>query len=534
MNQSRRRRVRLPAAVGLLAGVATALFAVFWLLDFYVLGAWHSERPHAGVLGLLFELDIGTVASALPGLSQVIVAVLGIAITVVSIVVQLAATRYTSRIADMFFRDRTNLAIMGFFVVACIDAVWVSLSFTGRYIPRATIVMTLTIVTGSLLLLIPYFAYVFEFLDPERVILRIGQQILDAAFGRGARARSRISTRQAIASTGMEHLADIAINAVAQKDKIIASDAIGALREVIVSYLPEKRELPAEWFVIGDKVRDDPDFIALAPASVTHLEKQRAWFEWKALRHFWSAFAESLKHMPEMAHVVAIETRYIGEAALEARDRDALSVTLKYFNTYVRATLNGRDVRAAYNILNQYRQLAERVMADGFDDLTLEIGRYLKYYGQVAHAMGLPFVTETAAYDLSMLCERAFDQKAGCHDALLRTFLEVDKEAETSAEEKALRGVRKAQVRLATYYLRHGADQHARTIHKDMLHETPERLASIRAELVAIVSKEFWEVTDRGINFDYLDTTQKEQLQTFFDWFGRTTIREMPAAKPAT
>jgi len=67
------------------------------------------------------------------------VAVLGIAITVVSIVVQLAATRYTPRIADMFFRDRTNLAIIGFFVVACLNAVWVTLSVSSNYVPRITI-----------------------------------------------------------------------------------------------------------------------------------------------------------------------------------------------------------------------------------------------------------------------------------------------------------------------------------------------------------------------------------------------------------
>ena len=42
----------------------------------------------------------------------VVIVLLGIVITVVSIVVQLAATRYTPRIAEMFFRDRTNLAVM--------------------------------------------------------------------------------------------------------------------------------------------------------------------------------------------------------------------------------------------------------------------------------------------------------------------------------------------------------------------------------------------------------------------------------------
>ena len=95
-----------------------------------------------------------------------------------SIVVQLAATRYTSRIADMFFRDRTNLAIMGFFVVACIDAVWLSLAVSGKYVPRATVVMTLIMVTGSLLVLVPYFAHVFDFLDPEDRDSKVNLELL--------------------------------------------------------------------------------------------------------------------------------------------------------------------------------------------------------------------------------------------------------------------------------------------------------------------------------------------------------------------
>ena len=32
-------------------------------------------------------------------------------------------------------------------------------------------------------------------------------------------------------------------------------------------------------------------------------------------------------------------------------------------NTYLRAALNARDVRTAYNVLNQYRQLAEALLA---------------------------------------------------------------------------------------------------------------------------------------------------------------------------
>ncbi len=135
--------------------------------------------------------------------------------------------------------------------------------------------------------------------------------------------------------------------------------------------------------------------------------------------------------------------------------------------------------------------------------------------------MGLGFVTETAAYDLCDLCEAALDAGAACHDRLLAIFLEIDKEAETPADERALRGVRKAQVKLATCYLVRGVEPHARAIFDDMAHESPERLRSIRDEMLSISSKDFWEVVDRGTNFDYLDDARKARLREFFGWFGR-------------
>src|SRR4051794_12126018 len=125
--------------------------------------------------------------------------------------------------------------------------------------------------------------------------------------------------------------------------------------------------------------------------------------------------------------------------------------------------------------------------------------------------MGLGFVAETAAYDLCALCEVASDQAAPCHDRLLSIFLDIDKEAETTAEERALRGVRKAQVKLATFYLLRGHAAHARAIYQDMALESPERLRSIRDEMLNITSKQFWEVVDRGTNFDYLDDPRKEK-----------------------
>jgi hypothetical protein len=520
---SRVRRIGLPRTVGLLFGAAAAFFGLFWMVD--LLWAGRTDALRTGGFGVFFAFDIETLQNTLGSLAQIIVAVLGIAITVVSIVVQLAATRYSSHIAGMFFRDRTNLAIMGFFVVACIDVVWVSLAVQGDLLPRASVIAALFVLTASLLMLIPYFAYVFDFLDPARVVARIGDSALGAAMvleRRGSTRRSSsLSDRQQSAASSIEVLADVAVNSVAQKDKVIATQAVATLRDVLVQYVQRKPTLPQGWFAVAGQLAEDADFAAMAPATHRQIAEERVWFEWKGLRQLRSVFAESLQHLPEVSHNVAMATRSIGEAAVATGDRAAVSTTLKFFNTYLRTSFNARAVRAAYNVLNEYRHLAESVVRHGEADLALEIARYFKYYGQTAHAVGLEFVTETAAYDLSVLCELAFDEKSTCHDGLLKTFLEVDKEAETKAEERALRGVRKAQVRLATFYLERGADPLARAIFDDMRGENAARLASIREELEAVTKKDFWEVTDRGINFDYLDAERKKQLAEFFAWFAR-------------
>ena len=104
---------------------------------------------------------------------------------------------------------------------------------------------------------------------------------------------------------------------------------------------------------------------------------------------------------------------------------------------------------------------------------------------------------------------------------LLKVLLEVDKEAESQTQEHTLRGVRKAQAKLASFYLVAGETgvKFARQIFDDMKDERPERLRSICDELLRIESKDFWEVIDRGTNFDYVDATRKAQLKVFFSWF---------------
>jgi hypothetical protein len=134
--------------------------------------------------------------------------------------------------------------------------------------------------------------------------------------------------------------------------------------------------------------------------------------------------------------------------------------------------------------------------------------------------MKLTFVTETVAYDVSALCQYAHDLGAAEEGKMLDHFLELDRPLRVRSQETALLGVRKAQVKLAAYYILQSEEAKARTIFRDMQSEPPDRLLAIRHALESVTSKDFWEIIDRGRNFEYMPPKQREALAVFFGWLG--------------
>jgi hypothetical protein len=156
----------------------------------------------------------------------------------------------------------------------------------------------------------------------------------------------------------------------------------------------------------------------------------------------------------------------------------------------------------------------------------------MNYYGRTSYDMQLGFVTETVAYDVSALCELAH-QLGGHDDEMLGLFLDLDQPLRARNQELGLQGIRKAQVKLACYYLDAGEPSRARRIAHDMRMEPADRLRSIREQLERVESKDFWEIIDRGRNFEYMPPRQRGQMDTFFAWVeeeGRTEAASPTAA----
>src|SRR5262249_36458918 len=161
-------------------------------------------------------------------------------------------------------------------------------------------------------------------------------------------------------------------------------------------------------------------------------------------------------------------TRYIGEAAAAMSDIELIDLVFRYLNSYLRATLNARDIRTTYNVLNQYRKLIETLIKEGRVRSALDGVRHMKYYGLVAFEMNLAFVTETVGYDISALAQMANELGSIAETEILKEFLELDRPPYVRTQERALLGVRKAQVKLAAFYLSTGQEERARAIANDM------------------------------------------------------------------
>ncbi len=513
----------------LLASVALAVFWGFYTLDHYVTGGSPSASA-TGPLDRYLQFDPSSITDAVSSLAGMIAAVFGIVITVVSIIVQLSADRYTG-VARMFLRDRVNQAVFAYYIVACVSGVWLSVSVHQDYVPRAALIGMMIATTGGLVVMAPYFGYVFWFLEPMNIVSRIRSQAV-RTIERGADDPRACHAAQAATLIAMEELTDITSNSISGKDKIIASGAVDALKDFTLAYIQLKPRATGAWFDIGPGIEDNPDFVAMDRESLRDLVSRRTWVEWKVMRQYLGIYNEALAAMRDIDYLIAIDTRYIGEAAARVKDDELVKLVYRFMNSYLRATLNARDVRTAYNVLNQYRLLTQSMLREGCTEAAVEAVRYMSYYGHTSFDMNLTFVTETIAYDMAALCEHAHELGAPEEERMLRDFLDLDQPLRTRLQEKALLGVRKAQAKLAAYYLARGEEAKARHISIDMQAEPPERLLAIRRSLESVTTKDFWEITDRGRTFEYMPEEQRAHLATFFDWLDVRRASDPNADQP--
>ncbi len=469
--------------------------------------------------------DLETISNAIGGLGEVITALLGIQITAVAIIVQLSANKYSSKLLELFIENKINFLVIGLFVSTAINTILVTNTITDDYIPYFSITVTLILIVSSLLIVIPHFNYVFNFIRPQNFLDYVKNDTFNLLtdLGNGT-AICTDQTKQRVRNN-ISFIGDIALSFVNQGDRAITLLSVKTLQEVLCQYLQIKIRLPEKWFEPTGSEMTDPDLSNYSSYVMENILTNRVVLERKVFRIFELVYTNSRLAHQDVASGVLYNSRLAAMAAIRHNDTAALNNILQYFNSYLRMAINARDPRSAFNILDQYRIIGEELIS--IDPQKAEtLAFYFKYYGQEANKNQVIFIPETVAHDLCTLNQLAYTRKAPNLKALLDIFLTLDEPLTDdfhnmdNAREHSLIGVRIAQVKLALFYLSKGETELARVVFDDMKAEPATRIKKIYTVIKCTRDAEFWEVTSRGINFFYVPEEQMAMLDEFFGWFG--------------
>ncbi|KAH3758470.1 hypothetical protein Pelo_9722 [Pelomyxa schiedti] len=341
----------------------------------------------------------------------------GLLVSIIGIILQFASDKITSHVTSLFFRDKLVLAAITFVLIGNAFSMWVYLELGDYHSPRSAVVLTVLLVNIQLVMLFPFLAYLFFFLDAEEVVTIIKDNGLSAVKkaltsqlgNRTVNEKSQLETTLSI-----EYLMDSAVASIKKKNKNVSSQIVDALESFCVEYIQMKNQAPEEWFKMPLWLKQSPDFLILEKSSLKEIKKRKLWVEWKVLRQYQTLFSEALRWFKELCYHLCINTRLIGEAAAKKNEYNVLDLSIKFFNTFLRASINLNEARVVYNSLFQYRQLAEALLdkKSGGANPTLtpravKIAKFLRYYASLCHNKRLFFLVETVAHDLRVLCEVA-------------------------------------------------------------------------------------------------------------------------------
>jgi hypothetical protein len=226
-------------------------------------------------------------------------------------------------------------------------------------------------------------------------------------------------------------------------------------------------------------------------------------------------------HRKEAVHAVAVATRKIGLAAIDVGDSEVAELSLRFFNTYLRAAINRSAPTFASGIMNEYRRFAIGSL-EWRRDLAVEAAAHLLRYGRHFDEAGMPAIFGAAAEDVADLAieARVRDPQVSFRLAqlLVRNLLDLI----PNARPIGLNGLFKGVAKLTCWAM--AADQ------KDIAHVLVEGIAAAPPDFVdaALVRMEamqnglFWEVNERVISFDWLEQPLREQIPALRNALRRT------------
>jgi predicted membrane protein DUF2254 len=493
-----------PATIGFLSaavsGLALVTVAVMLVVLFGVFDALHYRS-----IADFFTPDASAAAGTLGLVGGAEGVTLSIVLISVMFGIQTSSSRYSPRIIGIFTRNPLNAFVLSFALASILYTFLVRSEVKVNYVPLASVALAEVLALVNFALLFPYVLYIFEFMRPETLIegiMRNGHRNLKRAQAGGEPRRHRHELMTYVAQ-----VTDIAFGSIQLGDMPVAVLGIESLGNFVANeYLPAKKGLSAEWFKVSHA-----ELPGASDQIITEVNRGRTWFVYSALSSFVDMIGLIPVHRKEAVHAIAIATRQIGLAAIEAGDPEVADLTVRFFNTYLRVAVNRSAPTFASGIMNEYRRYAIGAL-EWRRDLSIESAAHLLRYGRHFDEASMPATFGAAAEDVADLAIEAHVRDPQVSFRLAQLLVRNLLDLIPSARPIGLNGLFKAVAKLACWSM--ASDE------KDITHVLLEGIAAAPPEFVdAALSRMetmqnglFWEVNERVISFDWLEQPLRDEI----------------------
>ena len=430
---------------------------------------------------------------------------LSIVIVAVVFGIQTTASRYSPRVMGIFTQNPVNAVVLSFALASILYTFLVRAEVKPNYVPTWSFAAAVVLALLNFAILLPYVGYIFEVMRAETLvssIMRRARRELRAAV-KGQSTRQHRSNLM----TCVAQVTDIAFGSIQLGDMPVCVLSIDMLGQFLAEdYVPTQKTFGPDWTKVGHA-----ELPGASDQILAEVNRAGTWFTFAVLSSFVDMVGLTPVHRKEAVHAIAVATRNIGVAAIEVGDPEVAELCVRFFNTYLRASINRSAPTFASAIMNEYRRFAIGAL-QWRSDLAIEAASHLLRYGRHFDEAGMPATFGAAAEDVADLAieSRARDPEVTRRLALLlvRNLLDLI----PNARPIGLNGLFKAVAKLTFWAM--AAEQ------RDIAHILVEGIAAappdfVDAALDRMQSTEnglFWEVNERVIAFDWVEQPLRDEI----------------------
>lgn len=482
--------------------LALACFTVFFGLEFFL--EWSRAGYPGWSTASFAHTNNAKLVDVLSPMARAYNNILAMLIGMIGLAIPLTANMHTPKLIEMFLSDRINRIVLTFITVGAAHVLWVDFMIGPEFAPTWAITFAVVFALVGWALLLPYFFYVIRFIDPSRLVVRL-QGAAAVIVDQVAQRRRDPAAAQQEALRRIGQLGTIIIKSLDRSDRDVAAEGAWALKCMLDDYDKHKKRMPKEWFIV-----DRADFVGLSDEALEMISEEKTWYEFKALLQLELGFMRALNAAPDTVSVFSDALRVIASRCHENHDEQALRLSIRFFNNFLREAIKKGNLRAVYDVFHQYRKLA-RTLADR-PEILREIGCHFVYYAGMARMSKMVFAPHLALFDLGFIVRRAYERASPISGELLAQALSLPHRTKEDVHSMAV----KAKLILGGFFLENKLTTEAELVRKNLADIESVEIDRAEHDLLS-AERSFFEVTDRQVNLEYVPPERREPLRQFCD-----------------